>query len=197
MLCPNCGVEIEPNEQFCSTCGCNISVDEASMSKADPGSKETIKNPSTKLKFMLVLAMACFFFPFVTVSCAGETCFTASGVEAMTAVSLQDEYDFSEFRANIYLLATAALAVIGFVKARKAKSLLISGIATAGATLFLLLFRFKIYDFYQVDSISEAVSIDFRWGWWLSLLFFLEALRIAIVALITSPKESECDAETS
>lgn len=141
--------------------------------------------------------MACFFFPFVTVSCAGETCFTASGVEAMTAVSLQDEYDFSEFRANIYLLATAALAVIGFVKARKAKSLLISGIATAGATLFLLLFRFKIYDFYQVDSISEAVSIDFRWGWWLSLLFFLEALRIAIVALITSPKESECDAETS
>lgn len=122
--------------------------------------------------------MACFFFPFLTVSCAGDRV-TASGIEVMTATSFQDEYDFSEFSKNSYLVLTVILAGIGLATTKREKSLAVPGIASAGATISLLLFRFRFYSFYGIEHLKGTISIDFRWGWWLSLLFLLVATGTA------------------
>lgn len=202
MFCGNCGTKLDPDSKFCPNCGSKVpelKQVSTSVSKQNqvskpvvsvPKEKFTPKNPSKSLKFLLVLALACFFFPFVTVSCAGDNV-TASGYEVMTAISFQEEYDFSEFSANTYLVLAFLLGCIGVATTKKEKSLTVPGIASAGATISLLLFRFKFYSFYGIEAIKNDISIEFRWGWWLALLLLLAATGTAINSYSSSQTDTQ------
>ena len=51
--------------------------------------------PKTITKLLLLIGMVAFFFPFVMVSCSGES-MELSGFELMTSISLRDEMENEE-----------------------------------------------------------------------------------------------------
>ncbi len=198
MFCKECGKELSANEKYCPNCGTPsvtpkeatvlsslASVPEKKQTNATAaGSGTSASRPKlttkTIMKRLLLAGMICFIFPFTTVSCSGEA-FTFSGVEAMTAVTTQDNPDLSEIGPNIFLiaafiLAAAALAVLCRKKSSSLKAPAI--MATIGAVCEIL-FRTTFVSYYGLEEVKEAISINFRWGWLLSFVGYAGTAAVA------------------
>lgn len=215
MYCGHCGAELNPGDKMCTKCGylvldtqqssgtqevqSSVTTSEIVAPQEGVTSEKNIEpkekfHSTTKFKLLLVIGMACFFFPFATVSCAGED-ITASGYEIMTATSFADEAEitFTDFqlvdvKPNVYLVVSFLMGAIGIAFARKRKPLKLPCIFSASGAIFLILFRINFYSFYCVEEYRTLFSIKFRWGWIVAILFFIEATFVALNECINNPQ---------
>ena len=140
----------------------------------------------TPAKWLLLIGMICFIFPFVMVSCSGEHV-KASGFELMTAYSFQEDMEFEEEDTpNIYLLTAFALGLVGLFlgesAGKKDKKMLASGASAFIGAFFLILFRSDFWKYYQIEGYRGMVTIEFQWGWYFSLITYISSGICAFLA---------------
>ncbi len=144
------------------------------------------KNLKTGVKLLFLVAMVCFFFPFAMVSCSGESV-EATGFELATNISMHEEIKFDdEDKQNPYLIAGFICGALGFcivwrIEDRDKKALVSGCFAAAGAA-FLLLFRSTFWDFYELTGYEGQVTVEYRWGWILSLIAYLGAAATSFLS---------------
>lgn len=131
------------------------------------------------IKLLLLLAMVSFFFPFALVSCSGESV-EASGFELMTTISFNEEKEFDEDDTpNYYLAAAFIFGIVGLACAwkttEKNKMMIAAGGCGAGGAICLLLFRSTFWEFYEITGYDGQVTVEFRWGWIISLIAYIGA----------------------
>ena len=127
----------------------------------------------TIIKLLLVVAMACFLFPFAMVSCSGERV-EATGMELMTGIATEEISEFSGSESpNPYLIIAFVCDLAGLFVVWKTRvqnrRMLITGGLTAGSAVCLLLFRATFWDRYGLSVYADAITVEFRWGWIASL----------------------------
>lgn len=140
------------------------------------------------IKLLFLAAMVCFFFPFVMVSCSGESV-EATGFELATNISMHEEIKFDdEDTPNPYLIAGFICGLLGFGIAWKItkhdKKALVSGCFAAAGAAFLLLFRSTFWDFYELTGYKGRVTVEFRWGWMLSLVAYIGAAGVSLLSYL-------------
>lgn len=132
------------------------------------------KNINTKLiiKIVLLVAMVCFFMPFVLVSCSNQSV-TASGVELASGIFSDKYIQEEDIAPNIFvaisLLSTLAAVIFAFVKKGEKKTLIeiLSVISAVGLLMFML--TFKAY--YQFDERDEQLlQVSFRIPVWIIII---------------------------
>lgn len=130
-------------------------------------------------KLLLIVAMIFYFFPFSLVSCSGQSV-EVSGMELMTTISMNKDREFDEEDTpNYYLIVAFTLALTGLFCAWNAskydKKMLAAGCCSMGGALFLLLFRSTFWEFYELTGYKGSITVEFCWGWTMSLLSYLSA----------------------
>lgn len=190
--CIHCGQELPKSAKFCPKCGVKKGTGAASVSSPS-GHDETYTSsqsppvPHTEstppvntqgrglVKLLLIISLACFIFPFATVSC-GDISASVSGLEAMTSLTLQDDLDVyvSDRAPNSFLIIAFALGVAAVCKVR-GKSIKSSAIMATLGAICLLLFRFSFVSYYDLEDYIDFVTLEFRWGWILSILTYAAA----------------------
>lgn len=144
------------------------------------------KKLRTGIKLFFLIAMICFFFPFVMVSCSGESV-EATGFELATNISMHEEIEFDEEdKPNPYLIAGLACGLLGLgvawgIKEHDKKALIAGGLALTGAA-FLWLFRSTFWNFYEMTGYEDRVTVEFRWGWVLSLVTYIGAAGLSFLS---------------
>lgn len=177
----------------------------ATLPQEEAGEPEAAKSCRTVLKLLFLAILVCFFFPFVTVSCAGQTeelsgvnllfasfsenIDNAAGFDADVPIESGEELSgFDRFRLdhNIILIIAVVCALSGLVTASsdKMKELIGSALLTAGS---LLAFRLLFLEYYNVAAeYREMVGsmIEFSWGWWVAFLLALAAVVVALIGYV-------------
>lgn len=143
----------------------------------------------TVTKLLLVVGMVCFVFPFVMVSCSGESV-KATGVELMTCISFDDEKKFSEDDTpDGYLLAAFSLGVIGLGCAAMTKNgdqkMVISGCCATAGAISLILFRTTFWERNGLTGYEGRVTVEFLWGWTLSLISYIGAAGCVFLSKVS------------
>ena len=144
------------------------------------------KKLRTGIKLFFLIAMICFFFPFVMVSCSGESV-EATGFELATNISMHEEIEFDEEdKPNPYLIAGLACGLIGLgvawgIMEHDKKALISGGLALTGAA-FLWLFRSTFWDFYELTGYEGQVVVEFRWGWVLSVVAYIGSAGLSFLS---------------
>lgn len=151
------------------------------------------KNLKTGVKLLFLVAMTCFFFPFAMVSCSGESV-EATGFELATNISMHEEIKFDdEDVQNPYLIAAFVCGALGFCIAWKTKKrdkkALVSGCCAAAGAVFLLLFRSTFWSFYKLTGYEGQVTVEFRWGWILSLIAYIGAAGASFLSYFVDAPE--------
>lgn len=181
------------------------SEETATLPQEETGEQEAVKSCRTVLKLLFLAILVCFFFPFVTVSCAGQTeelsgvnllfasfsenIDNAAGFDADVPIESGEELSgFDRFRLdhNIVLIIAVVFALGGLVTASgdKMKELIGSALFTAGS---LLAFRLLFLEYYNVaEEYREMVGamIEFSWGWWVAFLLALAAVAVALIGYV-------------
>lgn len=179
MFCGHCGAKLDDDAKFCGACG-QRQVDDITegtvIAEETTAVMKEKASPVTVLKRLLVIAMACFIFPFVTVSCAGES-ISISGIEAMTGATWDGGLAVSDYGPNLFLLVAFLLAVAALIVVCKKIHSKIPSIFAALGFVLLILSRVCFRSYYGVTDVAMAY-VSFRWGWLLALLFY--ALSTAV-----------------
>ena len=131
--------------------------------------------PRGLIKLLLIIGMACFIFPFATVSC-GDVTASVSGLEAMTSLTMQDNLDVyvSDRAPNLFLIIAFVLGIVAVYKTR-AKSIKGTAATATVGSVCLLLFRTSFVSYYDLGDYINLVTLEFRWGWILSILTYAVA----------------------
>lgn len=128
-----------------------------------------------------ILALLCFFLPFVTFSCGGQKFATFSGIQLATGTTLQRPQAFGPSTSQkidpeplAVLALLGALAGLGasFVKGKKGGggSTVLAGLAL----IFLLVLKSKL----DTDALSQgggAIQVTYEAGFYLVMVFLLAA----------------------
>lgn len=145
-------------------------------------------NPKTITKLLLLIGLVTFFFPFVMVSCSGEHV-EASGFELMTTISTHEEikFDSEDAAPNLYLAIAFVCGLLAFGAAwdshgDRSDAILGTCFFSAVGALFLFLFRFTFWEFYEMTDYKGMVDVEFRWGWILSTASYIGAAGSAIAS---------------
>src|SRR6478672_6066101 len=123
-FCTKCGGPVELSDRFCASCGTNIgepavetSVPRPPAAASPPGLSDT----AALARFGRIarsVALLAFLLPWVTVSCAGQTIASVSGVRLATgAVTIRNPMsgaiETHAGSANWAVLVAAAAIVLG------------------------------------------------------------------------------------
>ncbi len=207
MICKSCGSEIRDGVKFCPKCGASQEMQPAPpesaavsqsnggtvTAQAQPVQESTAKrsplSASLIAKLAILLALACFFFTFMSVSCSGQTR-KISGMDMISgdkeiAKSLEEyESHSSLFNIFVCLSAVSGLAAI-IIRKRKISA----GLACSSGVL-LLIFRVSAKHYYQIGEKSlkawEDMGLETHFGFALYLaivLFFVGAVILTAAAL--------------
>lgn len=65
---------------------------------------------------------------------------------------------------------------------KRDKKALVSGCFAAAGAAFLLLFCSTFWDFYELTGYEGRVTVEFRWGWILSLVAYIGAAGVSILS---------------
>lgn len=137
-----------------------------------------------------VLAFVCFFLPFVTFSCQGQTVATLSGFQLATGTKIQQPQVFgspkehkveAEPLATLALLTVIAGVVLGFLRERK-WSVGSAALAVLGVILLAAL-KSKL-DGDALRKGGEIIQVSYETGYYLCLTFLLAAAGTSIYSLI-------------
>ena len=181
MFCKKCGSEVPDGMKFCTHCGtaieqiCSLSKNEQGENPVVDLSKKNDINSVTIAKMLLLVAILCFFLPFVAVSCQGQSA-DMSGFDAMLGDTFNEDSEL-DLPVNIFLLIAFVLGVINLFTSfekKKNKAYANAGFSALGAAVMLLICRFSLWSYYDLnDNARYMLDFDFRYGWWLSLLSFI------------------------
>lgn len=194
MFCKKCGAELTKGSKFCKNCGTKIEIYKNPDSKINSdqqqnpqASNKTTNSRSVVLigKVVILIALICFFFTFMSVSCAGETR-KISGTDMIfgdnsVTDSLDEEgYDSHSSLFNIFVCLSAISGVIAIIVKREKSAVLASLSA-----IFLLIFRFSAKHYYQINDMSlkdwEDMNLETHFGFALYLAIFLFFLGAGII----------------
>lgn len=140
---------------------------------------------SSIIKIVIIAVIVSFFFPFVLVSCSGDSV-EATGIELMTTISFKEDLDLDDYGPNYYLILAFLFTVVAlaFAKNEEKSNLKKTGICSGLAAVFLLLFRVQFMNFYtELRDYEEYVTVEYQWGY--SLALFL-SIGSAVFAMISS-----------
>ncbi len=214
MFCRNCGKELRDGAEFCGNCGMKIAIDPSGedsvhnlIMNVDSPEKTTtsgtIQSSQTNTekvdkkhiaiaiavlvapRLLVLIAIICFFFPFMSVSCGGYST-DISGIDMIfgdSSVSEQVEYysdgenDGSLF--NWFILLAALLALDGLVNLNSKSAAESSGYSA----LFLIIFRITAKWYYKIGDtrLSEVddsmIHVEFGGAlYWAIILLCIAAL---------------------
>lgn len=191
LFCAKCGAEAAETDAVCRFCECPIIpkriTDETDAAEDNP-SESALSDDDTRIeaaitdifswkwliRLGLMLVLIFFCFPFTMVSCSGED-LEVSGVELMAA-SLDAEIG-EEYPSNVYVIiafgAGVAALIASFMVKQGNKSMLGVSVCSAGAALFLMIFRATFMQYYQLEEYSHYIQVEFLWGWYLCLFAYL------------------------
>lgn len=136
-----------------------------------------------------VLAIICFLFPFVLVSCDGSETVSESysGVKLMTSIKSDDSEMVEESgenkKPNVFVILAfgcgIASAVLLFIKAKKDNRTIVSGLSGVSA-LMLVIFRATFRSYYGLNDmqsngmdISKYIKVHTKFGLVFCILMFL------------------------
>ena len=188
--CIHCGQELPESAKFCPKCGAQRAEGKAATSPSSSsggtdssGRAQDVSHSDSKssgqnrglIKLLLVIGMVCFIFPFATVSC-GDITASVSGLEAMTSLTMQDNLDVyvSDRAPNLFLILAFVLGIVAVYKTQ-AKSIKGTAATATVGTVCLLLFRTSFVSYYDLGDYINLVTLEFRWGWILSILTYAVA----------------------
>jgi hypothetical protein len=136
-----------------------------------------------------VLALICFFLPFVTFSCQGQKIASLNGVQLATGTTLQQPQMFgppksqkvdAEPLAALALLALLAGAGLSLLKGKKGAGM---SAAFAGLSfIFLLALKSKL-DGDAVRQGGGAIQVNYEAGFYLVIVLLLAAIGAGIYTL--------------
>lgn len=135
------------------------------------------------IKFLILVGMACFIFPFATVSCSAVS-YDFNGLELMTSITFKEDFQSSDatLLPNFFLLGAFLLGGFGTFLGWKAISDGGEGsrgaaICTTLATLCMILFPFTFGIYYDLD---DVVTVQFQPGYFISLIAYIGGTACSI-----------------
>ena len=137
-----------------------------------------------------VLALICFFLPFVTFSCQGHEVASFSGVQLATGTTVKQPEMFGppksqkvdpEPLAVFALLSVLAGVGVSLLKGKKG-AMGSAALAVLGLNLLAAL-RSKL-DGQAMNQAGGVIQVDYQAGYYLSLVFLLAAAGAGIYALV-------------
>ncbi|MCD7812270.1 MAG: zinc ribbon domain-containing protein [Ruminococcus sp.] len=229
MFCKNCGKPLKEGAQFCNECGAKVTQTtqtappaqtdsgaalqpvQAAAPQTDSGAapkKEKKEYPIWVPKLVVVIALICFFFPFMTVSCGVEEVGSSATVIELTGKDMifgnsetsedvadyydenyDEDVDASTF--NIFVCLAAILAVVSLFISKKYRSW--GSSATIWSAIFLVIFRLSAKSYYKIgdESLKELVKsgmFDVSFG----VAFYIALILLIVATFIFTPM-SELD----
>ena len=137
-----------------------------------------------------VLAFVCFFLPFVTFSCQGQTVASLSGFQLATGTKIRQPQVFgppkehkveAEPLATVALLSVIAGVVLSFLRGKKWSV----GSAALGALGVILLAALKSkLDGDALRQGGGVLQVSYGAGYYLCLAFLLSAVGTSIYSLV-------------
>lgn len=210
MFCPNCGAKIQENARFCENCGAPV---QQSVSQNDTfsehmtqqvhsilsGTPATADEAKTQkigflavTKILILIAIICFFFPFMTVSCGGQQIASVSGTDMIFGDSTvshevteyaekqgETEEDGSLF--NWFVLAAGVCAVFALFTTKN------SGGEALFSAIWLIVFRFNAKWYYRIGDTKlselneDVIQVKFGGALYLAIVLLLAVFLIYIL----------------
>ena len=143
------------------------------------------------VKISLILALICFLFPFVTVSCEGESK-SYKGIEFMTGIEMgidEDEGPYmnkSDNPVNYWLIGAFVLGfvgmILGFTDDNGDKMIPIAILSALGLAA-LTAFRMTFVGFYELEDYADYIDIDYKIGWIGAVVMFVIAFGGAVILI--------------
>ena len=139
---------------------------------------------------LLGLAVLLFLLPWITVSCGGQKVFSFSGTDLAIGKTIEVPQGFGsvkkdnvrENKASIAFLAGIAGIILGFLlKAERIQQIALT-ISGGMGCLFLYLLKSKI-DGEIFTQGGGMISVDYHFGFWLSILLFFGVGILNILSL--------------
>lgn len=140
----------------------------------------------------LILAILFFFFPWVTVSCSGNEVFTFSGIDLAIGKTVEVPEDFlsgkthkdnvREIRATIgFAIGIIGILLSFLIRKERVQKVILSICGGIGG-IFLYLLKIKM-DREILKEGGGMLSIDYHFGFYVSLFLFLIVCITGIVSL--------------
>lgn len=150
------------------------------------------------VKFLILVGMACFIFPFATVSCSAVS-YDFNGLELMTSITFKEDFQSTDatLLPNFFLLGAFLLGGFGTFLGWKAISDEGEGsrgaaICSTLATLCMILFPFTFGMYYDLD---DVVTVEFQPGYFISLIAYIGGTACCI-ALFNGAGTENSEPET-
>jgi hypothetical protein len=137
-----------------------------------------------------LLALICFFLPFVTFSCQGQTVASLSGIQLATGTKIQQPQVFGppkEHKVDAEPLATAALLsvlaalVLSFLREKK------WGVGSAALAALGVILLAALKSKLDGDTLRHGegvIQVSYGAGYYLCLVFLLSAVGTSIYSLM-------------
>ena len=204
-FCTKCGEPIRPPDLFCSSCGTRIAEApvEAALSEPAPAaapalSRTNATEPTTLTRFGRIartVALLAFLLPWVTISCAGQTIASVSGVRLATGVvtirnpvsgAIETHAGTANWAVLLSAMAILVALASSFLPARRMAAFL--GLLLSAAAAILATYAVMIDVPEQLaaglrdrtdsgdigssltHSVENAIHIDSGSGYWVTLL---------------------------
>lgn len=123
------------------------------------------------------LILACFFLPFITLSCGGEK-ISLSGVQVIRGADIDESTPGKEVSSDAVATTAYALAFAGFFATLISRRFLIFALLSGLGALTMLIYKWRLDDALANGSASEGVvtgvvAVQYRAGYWLAFLLFI------------------------
>ncbi len=137
-----------------------------------------------------VLALVCFFLPFVTFSCQGQTVASFSGIQLATGTRIQQPQAFgppkehkvdAEPLATVALLSVLAALVLSFLRGKK------WGVGSAALAALGVILLVALKSKLDGDALRQGggvIQVSYGAGYYLCLAFLLSAVGTSIYSLM-------------
>lgn len=187
MICKNCGNNLDDNAKFCGKCGTTVSTEDT-VSTVMPNPSDTGNTVKNILhnknimrflpKILVLIGLICFFFPFMSVSCAGQKRdITGTDMifgdkdtsEDVKEIAEDDDEDGSIF--NIFVLIAGVCGVVALAKTK----------ICAVSAVSLVIFRFSAKSYFRIGGeklkdFEDYLNVEFGIALWIAIIVFIGAV---------------------
>ncbi len=154
---------------------------------------------------LFLLAALCFFLPFVSFTCQGQTIATISGMELITGTKIEkfemEKFDNQQTNPDLDKdrnVSSEPLAVAAFIFALcgiivsliPRYSRMLSIIAGALGALMLLFLRSSIGGEVTGDFDFKIIEVSYEWGYYLSFIFFISPFALNLYNMINENRSA-------
>ncbi len=204
MVCNYCGNQIQDNQQICPNCGANLGItppqNQPSYGNVQPNYAPSSTGISTSIiaKIVVVIALICFFFTFMSVSCTvvDDSSVEITGIDmiigntetADEVNSASDDEASGIDVINIFVIGSAVLAILAIVM----KNPKDSAALTVGSAALLIIFRFTATSYYKIEDVKlkemideDLLAVEFGLALYAAIILFIVA-----TILFSSDKKS-------